>query len=56
MDPAKVSTVMEWASPASIKDTQDFFVIANFYRQFTQDYSQVVSSLTALAKKGIKFA
>ena len=32
MDPAKVSTVMEWPNPSSKKEVQSFLGFANFYR------------------------
>lgn len=54
MDPAKVFTVKEWALPDSIK-VVDLLGDCKIYRRFIQGYSQVVSSLTALTKKGIKF-
>jgi hypothetical protein len=55
MDPKKVSTVQEWETPANVKDVQIFLGFANFYRRFIRGYSKVVSRLTALMKKGIRF-
>lgn len=55
MDRAKVATVKEWAAPESVKGAQSFLGFANFYRRFIKGYSKVVSPLTALTRKGIKF-
>lgn len=55
MDPATVVTVKEWASPQSVKGVQTFLGFTNFYRRFIKSYSEVVSPLTALTRKGIKF-
>lgn len=56
MDPAKVSTVKEWASPKTVKEVQAFLGLANFYGRFIKDYSRVMNPLTAVTKKGIKLA
>ncbi len=34
MDPKKVSTVLEWQTPQSVKDVQAFLGFANFHRRF----------------------
>lgn len=55
MDPAKVSTIGEWASPTSVKGTQTLWGFDNFYQIFIQGYSEVVPPLTALTKNGRMF-
>ena len=55
MDPAKIKTIMEWETPANVKDVQSFLGFANFYRRFIQDYSKIVAPLTALTRKDMKF-
>jgi len=39
-------------SPKHLKDVQSFLGFANFYRRFIKGYSDIVSPLTALTKKG----
>lgn len=34
MDPAKVSTILEWQTPKSLRDMQAFIGFCNFYRRF----------------------
>lgn len=54
MDPATVATVKEWPSLEVVKGVQTFLGFANFYRRFIQGFSELVSPLTTLTKKGIK--
>lgn len=48
MDPAKVSTILNWPVPYSRKQLQWFLGFANFYRRFIRSYSSVVAPVTAL--------
>jgi hypothetical protein len=43
MDPCKVQTIVDWATPASIQDVQCFLGLANFYQQFSAHYSTIVT-------------
>ncbi|SNX83759.1 uncharacterized protein MEPE_02467 [Melanopsichium pennsylvanicum] len=52
MDPTKVSTVLEWPPPQSIRQIQVFLGFANFYRRFIRHYSRVAAPLTDLLKGG----
>ena len=51
MDPAKVSSLLDWPVPKSIKDVQAFLGFANFYRKFILSYSAVAAPLTDLTRK-----
>ena len=55
MDPAKLSTILEWPVPKSIKDVQSFLGFANFYRKFILHYSSLTTPLTTLTRKAVKF-
>ena len=48
MDPAKVSTVMDWPVPRNKKDVQSFIGFCNFYRRFIKDFSKIAFPLTQL--------
>jgi len=50
MSEEKIKGVLEWKSPASLVEVQQFLGFANFYRQFIQDYSRVARPLTELTK------
>ena len=55
MDPAKVSAILEWPVPKSVKDVQSFLGFANFYRKFILHYSSLTTPLTTLTRKVVKF-
>ena len=54
-DPAKVSAILEWPTPTSVKEVQSFLGFSNFYRKFILHYSALTSPLTSLTRKGVKF-
>lgn len=55
MDSSKVQAVLEWPTPASVRDIQVFLGFANFYRRFIQNFSKVVAPITRLLKKDVPF-
>jgi hypothetical protein len=55
MNPKKVEAVTAWPIPQSQHDIQVFLGFANFYRKFINEYSHVVTPLTALLKKDVAF-
>ena len=56
MDPAKVSTIINWPTLVNVKDVQSFLEFMNFYRRFIYDYSKITASLTHFIKKDVAFA
>ena len=56
MDPKKIQAVVEWPVPTSVKEVQSFLGLANYYRRFIYQYSQIATPLTNLIKKGLKWA
>jgi len=51
MSQEKVQAVLDWKSPASLVEVQQFLGFANFYRRFIENYSKVARPLTELTKK-----
>ena len=51
MDPRKVTAVLEWPTPTTIKEVQAFLGFANFYRRFIEGYSKIAGPLSELTKK-----
>ncbi|KAI2645506.1 Retrovirus-related Pol polyprotein [Labeo rohita] len=50
MDQGKVSTIMEWPQPVTVKELQHFLGFAHFYRRFIKDYSSITALLTSLLR------
>ena len=48
MNPAKVTTIKEWAKLERVKDVQAFLGFTNFYRKFIKGFSNVARPLIAL--------
>ena len=55
VDPKKVETVTQWPWPTSVMEIQSFVGIIRYYRQFIKNYFKVVTPLTQLIRKNIKF-
>ncbi|KAL2898903.1 Transposon Ty3-I Gag-Pol polyprotein [Bienertia sinuspersici] len=52
MDGKKVQAILNWEEPKSIHELRSFLGLANYYRKFIKGYSDKVSPLTDLLKKG----
>jgi len=50
MTDRKVKRVQYWAHPRLVKEVQIFIGVANFYRQFIQDFSKVCQPITEMFK------
>ena len=50
MDPERITTVLNWPVPKTIKQLQSFLGFANFYRRFIYGYSKMSAPLTKLIK------
>jgi len=55
MDPAKITTIIDWPIPKKLLDVRSFLALGNLYRRFIQDYSHLAHPLTQLTKKGTPF-
>ncbi|GJT31665.1 putative reverse transcriptase domain-containing protein, partial [Tanacetum coccineum] len=55
IDPAKIESIKDWASPKSPTEIRQFLGLAGYYRRFIEGFSKIAKPMTKLAQKGIKF-
>ena len=56
VDPRKVQSIVEWATPTSCAEVRRFTGLANYYRRFVEGYAEVAAPLTALGSPTARFA
>ncbi|GJV24839.1 putative reverse transcriptase domain-containing protein [Tanacetum coccineum] len=55
VDPAKIESIKDWASPKTPMEIRQFLGLAGYYRRFIEGFSKIAKSMTKLTRKGIKF-
>ncbi|GKB81891.1 putative reverse transcriptase domain-containing protein [Tanacetum coccineum] len=55
VDPAKIKSIKDWASPKSPTEIRQFLGLAGYYRRFIEGFSKISKSMTKLTQKGVKF-
>ncbi|GJW71226.1 putative reverse transcriptase domain-containing protein [Tanacetum coccineum] len=55
VDPAKIESIKDWASPKTPTEIHQFLGLVGYYRRFIEGFSKIVKSMTKLTQKGIKF-
>nr|GFB72462.1 hypothetical protein [Tanacetum cinerariifolium] len=55
VDPAKIKSVKDWASPKSQTKIRQFLGLAGYYRRFIEGFSKIAKPMTKLTQKKIKF-
>nr|GEU69937.1 reverse transcriptase domain-containing protein [Tanacetum cinerariifolium] len=55
VDPAKIESIKDWASPKTPTEIRQFLGLAGYYRRFIEGFSKIAKSKTKLTQKGIKF-
>ncbi|GJU32213.1 putative reverse transcriptase domain-containing protein [Tanacetum coccineum] len=55
LDPAKIESIKDWASPKTPTEIRQFLGLAGYYRRFIEGFSKIAKSMTKLTQKGIKF-
>ncbi|GKD09328.1 putative reverse transcriptase domain-containing protein, partial [Tanacetum coccineum] len=55
VDPAKIESIKDWASPKTPMESRQFLGLAGYYRQFIKGFSKIAKPMTKLTQKNMKF-
>ena len=55
MDPAKIESIKDWASPKTPTEIRQFLGLVGYYRRFIEGFSKIAKLMTKLTQKGVKF-
>ncbi|HEX4372953.1 MAG TPA: ribonuclease H family protein [Puia sp.] len=55
MDPGKVQAIIDWPTPTTVKEVQQFNGLAGYYRQYIAGFANIAKGLTELFKGEQKF-
>jgi hypothetical protein len=55
VNPAKVSDVLKWEPPRTVKEIRSFLGLAGYYRCFIEGFSKIAKPLTSLLEKDKEF-
>ncbi|GJY59370.1 putative reverse transcriptase domain-containing protein [Tanacetum coccineum] len=55
MDPAKIESIKDWASPKSPTEIHQFLGLPGYYHRFIEGFSKIAKSMTKLTQKNVKF-
>jgi len=51
----KVDGVLSWPEPKNIRDIRKFLGLANYYRRFIKNFTQVARPINTLTQKDVKW-
>ncbi|GJU85404.1 putative reverse transcriptase domain-containing protein [Tanacetum coccineum] len=55
VDPAKIESIKDWASPKTPTKIRQFLGLAGYYRRFIEGFSKIAKPMTKLTQKKVKF-
>jgi len=55
MEKEKVDGILSWPEPKNVKDIRKFLGLANYYRRFIQNFTQVTRPMNMLMRKDVKW-
>ncbi|GKF32839.1 putative reverse transcriptase domain-containing protein [Tanacetum coccineum] len=53
VDPAKIESIKDWASPKTPTEIRQFLGLTGYYRRFIEGFSMIAKSMMKLTQKGI---
>ncbi|GJX30672.1 putative reverse transcriptase domain-containing protein [Tanacetum coccineum] len=54
VDPAKIESIKDWASPKTPTEIRQFLGLAGYYRRFIEGFSKIAKPMTKLTQKSVK--
>nr|GFC37039.1 retrotransposon protein, putative, Ty3-gypsy subclass [Tanacetum cinerariifolium] len=51
VDPAKIESIKDWASPKTLTEIRQFLGLAGYYHRFIEGFSKIAKSMTKLSQK-----
>ena len=54
-DPSKTQRIVDWPTPCSVKEVQQFLGLASYYRRFIQRFAEISQPLHCLTERGRDF-
>ncbi|GJW23946.1 putative reverse transcriptase domain-containing protein [Tanacetum coccineum] len=55
VDPVKIESIKDWASPKSPTEIHQFLGLAGYYQRFNKGFSKIAKPMTKLTQKKVKF-
>nr|GEV73414.1 hypothetical protein [Tanacetum cinerariifolium] len=55
VDPAKIGSIKDWASPKTATEIRQFLGLTGYYRRFIEGFSKIAKPMTKLNQKKVKF-
>ncbi|GJT05045.1 putative reverse transcriptase domain-containing protein [Tanacetum coccineum] len=55
VDPAKIESIKDWASPKTPTEIRQFLGLAGYYRRFIEGFSKIAKPMMKLTQKNVKF-
>ena len=55
VDSSKIEALLNWEWPTTVTEVRSFLGLAEYYRQFVKNLSQIALPLTKLTKKNASF-
>ncbi|GKB89427.1 putative reverse transcriptase domain-containing protein, partial [Tanacetum coccineum] len=55
VDPAKIESIKDWASPKTLTEIRQSLELAGYYRRLIEGFSKIAKPITKLTQKNVKF-